>query len=313
MGELLNILNLNYHYQNKKGKNFKSFGIMSDKMSIIAKIAEKILKSNKFKFMDSKEDVDDFLNTQMNAPQKPVKSIFKSRNFNGLEVFTFGDENARNTILFIHGGAYVLELNYQHLLYCYLMSKRMDVYVVVPVYPLAPLHKANETFDAIHKLYEMLIPNDNLIMMGDSAGGGFVYSFCQYLKTVGLPQPKKTITFSPWVDVSMSGSPYNSQDDPVLGEIGLRQIGKSWAGDLDTEDWRVSPLFGDNEFLADTLIFAGGNEIFTDDIRKYAENLKNDGVNVRLVIEPDLFHIYPMFPIPEARDAFKEIKKEIMD
>ena len=31
-----------------------------------------------------------------------------------MQVFTFGDKNAKNTILFIHGGAYVMELNYQH-------------------------------------------------------------------------------------------------------------------------------------------------------------------------------------------------------
>ena len=148
--------------------------------------------------------------------------------------------------------------------------------------------------------------------MGDSAGGGFVHSFCQYLKTVNLPQPKKIITFSPWVDVSMSNPPYNSEDDPILGEIGLKEIGKSWAGELSTKDYRVSPLFGDNAGLADTLIFVGENEIFYQDIKKYVENLKSDGVNVKLVVGRGLFHIYPLFPIPEAKGAFKEIKKEII-
>ena len=32
--------------------------------------------------------------------------------------FSFGDENSKNTILYIHGGAYINEINYQHLLYC---------------------------------------------------------------------------------------------------------------------------------------------------------------------------------------------------
>lgn len=283
------------------------------KKSFIAKIGEAILRRNKLKFMDSKENVDDFLNNQLNSPQKPVKSIFKSIDFNGTQVFTFGDENAKNTILFIHGGAYVLELNYQHSLYCLLLSKKMDANVLLPVYPLAPLHNADETFDEIRELYKMLISRDNLILMGDSAGGGFVHSFCQYIKTVNLPQPKKIITFSPWVDISMSNPPYDSKNDPILGEIGLKEIGKSWAGDLSTQDWRVSPLFGDNDGLADTLIFAGENEIFYKDIEKYVENLKKDGVNVRLVTGSGLFHIYPLFPIPDARSAFKEIKKEIMD
>ena len=285
---------------------------MVDKMSIIAKIEEKILKFTKLKFMDSKENVDDFLENSLESSNKPVKSIFKSIDINGMQVFTFGDKNAKNTILFIHGGAYVMELNYQHSLYCYFLSK-LDAYVLLPVYPLAPSHKANETFDLIRGLYEQLASRDNLILMGDSAGGGFVHSFCQYLNTVNLNQPKKIITFSPWVDISMSNPPYDSENDPILGEVGLREIGKSWAGNWNTQNWKVSPLFGDNTGLADTLIFVGENEIFHRDIKKYVENLKRDGVNVRLITGPELFHIYPLFPIPEAISAYKEIKKEIMD
>ncbi len=281
---------------------------MSNK-SFIAKIEEAILKHNKLKFMDSKENLDDFFKSKLNAPEKPVKSIFKSIDINGMQVFTFGNENAKNTVLYIHGGAYVMEINYQHLLYCFLISKKLDAYVLAPVYPLAPLHNANDAYKAITELYEKLVFKDNIIVMGDSAGGGFTHSFCQHLKTVDLPQPQKIITFSPWVDISMSNPPYDSKNDPILGEIGLKEIGKCWAGNLDTQDWHLSPLFGNNEGLADTLIFAGENEIFYGDIKKYVENLKKDGVNVKLVTGHELFHIYPLFPIPEAMTAFKEIKK----
>ncbi len=285
---------------------------MSNKKSLIAKIEEAILRQNKPKYMDSKENVDDLLNPELNAPTKSVKSIFKSIDVDGTQVFTIGDKNAKNTILYIHGGAYVMEINYQHLLYAFLLSRKLDAYVLLPVYPLAPLHKVDETYEIITELYKRLVSKDNLILMGDSAGGGFVYSFCQYLKTIDLDQPHKVITFSPWVDISMSNPPYDSKNDPILGEIGLKEIGKSWAGDLNTQDWRVSPLFGDNANLADTLIFAGENEIFYKDIEKYVENLKKDGVNVRFVTGPELFHIYPLFPMPEARSALKEIKKEII-
>lgn len=282
---------------------------MSDKKSVIAKIEEEILRFTKLDFMDSAEKADDLLKNPQDS--KPPKGIFKSVDVNGIEAFTFGDKNAKNTILYIHGGAYVLEINYQHLLYCFLMSRKMDAYVIAPLYPLAPAGKAMQTYELITGLYEGLIQRDNLILMGDSAGGGFVHSFCQYLKTVDLPQPSKIITFSPWVDISMSNIPYDSENDPILGENGLRKIGKSWAGDLDAKDYRVSPLFGDNANLPDTLIFAGTGEIFYKDIKKYVENLKNDGVNVKFIEGTDLFHIYPLFPIPEARTAFKEIKEII--
>ena len=279
---------------------------MSDKKSFIAKIEEAILRYTKPKYMDSKEDVDDFLN---NKPvQKPPQGIFK---MSDSHLYTFGNENAKNTILFVHGGAFVSEMNYQHLLYCLKMSRKLDAHVMAPVYPLAPQHNAMETYDMITEIYEKL-DHENLILMGDSAGGGFVLSFAQYLKTVGLPQPRKIIAFSPWVDISMSNSPYDNKHDPILGEIGLKEMGKSWAGDLDTKDYRVSPLYGDVAGQAQTLIFSGTGEIFYKDIELYVEKLKKSNVNVKFIKGEGLFHIYPLFPSPEAKKAFKEVKKEII-
>lgn len=282
---------------------------MRTKKSFIAKIAEAILSRTKPNYMDSAEKAADFL--KYDANDKAFKSVFKSRVFNGLKVFTFGDKHAKNTILYMHGGAYVNEINYQHFLYCWLMARKLDAHVLAPAYPLAPNHNAIETYELMAQLYNELILKDNLILMGDSAGGGFVFSFCQYLKTIALPQPDRIVAFSPWVDVSMGNPPYDSRNDPILGEMGLKEIGKSWAGDLDTTDYRISPLFGDNEGLPDTLIFAGENEIFYADIKRYVENLKRDGVNVKFITGCGLFHIYPLFPIPEAVEAFKEMKNEI--
>ena len=284
---------------------------MSNKKSFIAKIEESILRFTKPDYMDSRAKIDEFLSKKPN--QNPPGGVFKSIEIENVQVYAFGRENAENSILFIHGGAYVNEINYQHLIYCFLLARKLDAYVMAPVYPLAPLHKAAETYGLITPLYEKLIQKHNLILMGDSAGGGFVHSFCQYLKTINTPQPKQIITFSPWVDISMSSAPFKSSDDPILGEIGLREIGKSWAGDMSTKDYRVSPLYGDNEGLPKTLIFAGDNEIFYHDIVKYVENLKGDGVDVRFITGHGLFHIYPMFPIPEARNAFGEIKKEVFE
>ncbi|MBR2557758.1 MAG: alpha/beta hydrolase [Methanobrevibacter sp.] len=278
-------------------------------MAIIAKIFKWILKQTKPKYMDSKEIATDSLAEKLKEEDKRVKSIFKSVDFNGMQVFTYGNkEKSENIILYVHGGAYVGEINIQHHLYCWMLSRKLKAYVISPVYLLAPRHKATETFGAIRELYEWVIKtNKNITLMGDSAGGGFVLSFAQYLKTINLSQPDHIITFSPWVDISMGNPPYDSENDPILGEIGLKEVGKSWAGDLDTKDYKVSPLYGDKTNLAKTLIFVGTDEIFYKDIVKYAEN--DD--NVRLIIGEDLFHIYPLFPLPEAKKSFKEVKKEI--
>ena len=66
-----------------------------------------------------------------------------------------------------------------------------------------------------------------------------------------------------------------------------------------------------NGDAVDTIIFAGENEIFYKDIKKYVEKVKKENVNVKLIIGPELYHIYPLFPIPEAKKAFKVIKNEL--
>lgn len=279
---------------------------MPYRKSFLAKVEEAILGHTKPDYMDSKEKIDDFLKNKPDL--KPPSGIFRMSESG---VYTFGDENAKNTILYMHGGAYVNEINYQHLLYCLKLSRKLDVRVIAPVYPLAPAHKATETYEMVTGIYDS-IDCENLILMGDSAGGGFVLSFVQYLKTAGMPQPSKIIAFSPWVDISMDNTPYDSENDPILGEIGLKEIGKSWAGDLDTKDYMVSPLYGDVSGQAQTLIFAGTNEIFYRDIELYVEKLRNSNVDVKFVKGEGLFHIYPLFPSSEAKKAFKEII-EIID
>ena len=188
---------------------------MSEK-SFIAKMAEIILRFMKPKYMDSQAEIEEFLAKKSKIHNKPVKSIFKSVDFNGMQVFTYGNKgNCKNIILYVHGGAYVNEINYQHHLYCMKLSRKLNSYVVAPVYGLAPNHKSQETFEVIRELYRDILKLDkNTILMGDSAGGGFVLSFAQYLKTIDLPQPSHIVTFSPWVDISMGNPPYDSENDP---------------------------------------------------------------------------------------------------
>ena len=288
---------------------------MIHKKSFTSKIAEIILNLTKPEYMTSKHKAELFLDENSKKDMNYFKLFSKSFIFNEMEISTFGNkENCNRIILFIHGGAYVGNVNLQHQLYCRYLSRKLDAYVALPAYPLAPNSTYEDTLNLITDFYKNLLENNkDIIIMGDSAGGGFALSFCQYLKEINLPQPKNIIVISPWVDISMSGEYKNEDRDPVLGVEGLRVFGKSWAGSLSTRDYKVSPLYGDNRGLAPTLIFAGDNEIFCSDIEKYYDSLKKDGVDAKLIVESGMFHVYVMFPISEAKKAFKEIKKEIME
>ena len=283
------------------------------KKSTISKIEEKILKLTKPKYMNSEIEIEKFLAKKLKAKDKTIKTLFKTKKYNDNQVLTFGNENKERIILYIHGGGYINEINIQHKIYSYLLSRKLNAYVLMPVYPLTPKYTYKETYELISHIYEELLKQEKeIILMGDSAGGGFAISFCQYLNTINLEQPNYLITFSPWLDLSMSGEYKEIEEtDPILGMIGLKAIGEKWAGDLDTQNYKVSPYFGDNTNLPKTLIFTGTNEIFYTDIKKYYEKLKNEKIDVNLIEGEDLFHIYPLFPNPESKKVLKIIKNLI--
>ena len=59
--------------------------------SFIAKFEEKILMLLKSDFMDSQDKINDLLKERLNADEKFPKSIFKSIDYKGTPVFTFGE------------------------------------------------------------------------------------------------------------------------------------------------------------------------------------------------------------------------------
>lgn len=153
-----------------------------------------------------------------------------------------------------------------------------------------------------------------IIIMGDSAGGGLSAAFCEYLTVKDLPQPKNLILISPWLDISMSGNYDEVEFDPMLGVDGIREMGKAWAGDLDTKDYRVSPLFGEVSKLPKTTLFTGTHEIFYVDIINFYEKLKENGVDAELNVGEGMTHVYAIYPlVPESKEAFKHIVEVILD
>lgn len=256
-------------------------------ISLIAKIAEKILFKTKPSYMDSKDKI--------------CEKLSKNNSYSP-KTHYFGNPNSDKVIIYLHGGGFINGFNFQHSLFCRIISRKTDSYIIAPEYPLAPSFTYEDSFKLLDKIYSD-IGDCKIIFMGDSAGGGLAISYCQYLGKMNKKQPDCLIAISPWVDVSMSGKYF--KNDPILGEVGLKAIGEVWSGNLNTKDYKVSPLYG-NFRLPESLIFTGTNEIFYSDIAEFAS--KNDS---KLITGEGLFHIYPMFPIPEAKNAIKLIIQEI--
>jgi len=97
--------------------------------------------------------------------------------------------------------------------------------------------------------------------------------------------------------------------DVMLTWENLQDSALDYAGNEPLSHPWISPLFADFHGLPDSLILVGGREILMDDSTCLAHRMIEDGVDVDLVIEPYMGHVYPATgpAIPEAQRAIEKI------
>jgi acetyl esterase/lipase len=218
-----------------------------------------------------------------------------------------GGPNSPVRILFLHGGGYVFDLQDPHWSLIWGLISRTGAEVIAPIYPLAPEHGWREGLDMVQRVYLELVGErgaENIIIVGDSAGGGLALALAQALRDAKLPAPAALVLFSPWLDLGVSApdQPELARRDPVLTIEFLRAAGLMWAKEVATNDPRVSPLFGEHAGLPPTIVFTGTWDILNSD----AKRLAAVAGDVTLREYPNMMHVWPVLPIPEGRRALDE-------
>jgi monoterpene epsilon-lactone hydrolase len=219
-------------------------------------------------------------------------------------------------LLYLHGGGY----NTGDIGYCVGVSRLLAATTGRPVYTgayrLAPEHPFPAAPEDAYTLWKALLAEgrspEQVTVVGESAGGGLLFALCLLLKERGEPMPGFLCAISPWVDLTLSGASYrtNRRKDPALTKRELRGHARRYAPGQE-KDPLASPLFGDLAGLPPTLLTVGGNEILLDDAVRMALRLAEAGVPCEIRIEPGLWHAYPLYPIPEGRDALAKLAKRM--
>ncbi len=221
-------------------------------------------------------------------------------------------------ILYLHGGAYTAGCLSYAKGFGGVLAETTDRKVLCVGYRLAPEFPYPAALDdaltAYRRMLETYAPDD-ILLAGESAGGGLCYCLCLKLKELGLPQPGRIIALSPWTDLTMTREGYPAEGesaDPVLSVEGLKYSALMYAGER-VDEPTASPLYGDLSGLPESLIFAGSDEILLGDSVEMAKKLERQGCACELHVEEGMWHAYVLYGIPEAKAALERIREYTAD
>lgn len=228
-------------------------------------------------------------------------------------------ENPRfdKVVLQLHGGGYVAKVkNSYYTMATYYCDAGDGISVLTPDYRVAPEHTYPAALEDALASYQWLLDRgwtgQQIILAGDSAGGGLAMALTMYLRDHDLPMPCGIVAMSPWTDLTASGESYtlNYELDPLFGNTKESMIYiNEYSGEHDKKDPYISPIFGNFRQFPPMLIQVGSIEMLLSDSITAASMADTVGVEVRLSIYDDMFHVFQMagMLLPDAKKAWEEV------
>lgn len=213
------------------------------------------------------------------------------------------------TLLYCHGGGYALHGAVSRR-FAAMLCARIGARVFAPDYRLTPEHphpaQAEDALAAWRHVVQTT-PADQVVVIGDSAGGHMALMLLQSLRQSRLAQPALCVALCPWTDIGDCGASMttNNRFDMVQGWMAV-QFGK-W---LDPEGKftraELSPISHDFVGLAPIYIQAGGREVLRDMIRSFAAKQRAAGAQITFDEWPDMPHVFQLF------DEFKKSSRQAL-
>lgn len=221
-------------------------------------------------------------------------------------------------LLYLHGGGYVIGSINTHRALAGRLSRDLDAKVLIIDYRLAPENPHPAAVEDAVAAYRFLrkegLTASNIVVAGDSAGGGLTVATLLALRDAGEDLPAAGACLSPWFDLGGTGESNVSraEADPVVNMPGLHRMASMYLGDRKPEDVPTgSPLYSDPKGLPPLLLQVGDVEILLDDSTRFADKAKAAGVDLQLEVWPEMVHVWHAFGdmVPESKDAVEKIAK----
>lgn len=248
-----------------------------------------------------------------NVKRQYIKIPAGGRNLRALLLTPEGGEGDRPGVLWLHGGGYVTGM--PEMAYA---TRAMDLaslggaVVLLPAYGLS---LRNPYPAGLHDCYAALcymkdnasklgIRDDQLMVGGESAGGGLTAALCMYAHDLGEVNIAFQMPLYPMLDCFDTDSSrdnhakvWDTRRNHMAWRLYLRRLPKNAPVPAYASPSRREDLSG----LPPCYTFVGGLEPFRDETAAFVERLKSSGVPAEIDIYPGFYHAYDvMRPKTEA-------------
>ncbi len=217
----------------------------------------------------------------------------------------------RGALLFFHGGGYVAGSAADHRAMTAGLARRTGLAVFAPEYRLAPEHRFPAASDDALAAYRWVLDQAceaaEVVVAGDSAGGGLALATLVAARDQGWPLPACALLFSPWVDLSASSASVRTMDGRchMFRSPNIAAFASAYLGTNDPRDPRASPLNAELQGLPPLLIQVAETELLVDEARSLHAKALAAGVASRIDVAGDVTHVWQMLDglVPEATAA----------
>lgn len=225
-----------------------------------------------------------------------------------VERIAVGKPTPGRVILHFHGGMYCLGTPEIDRALTAPLAKATGVEIVSVDYRLAPEHPYPAALDDAVAVYQGLIDaGHDVLIFGESAGGGLAASLALSIRDRGLTAPAGLMLLSPMLDLTGSSDTYTTlrpADPDYFNPSALLAPGAAYADGEPLDNPLLSPLFAELADLPPTLVQVGGREVLLGDSTRFAQKARRAGVDMTLEVADGCWHNYPIWlGVPEADAA----------
>lgn len=215
-------------------------------------------------------------------------------------------ENTNNErlILFFHGGGYIAGSIHTHRELAGRIAQAARSWCLLPEYRLAPEHPFPTAIEDCIAVYRWLTRQEfspqNIIFVGDSAGGGLVVSTLISLRDSGIPLPSKSVLLAPWVDLTRHGT---------TGHEKYSAMANAYLNTTTPHLPLASPLYAKLHRLPPMMVQVSDREPFYGQAIDFSRRVQADGGSVSLDVWNGLPHLWQYFAsiFQPGREAIERI------